>query len=80
MLAIAMAHEIGHLLLPSKGGHSHIGLMRAEWTRADLQLAQRELASFTSRQGALLRSRISMSRHRITGESIQKDLCDARMR
>lgn len=79
MLAIAVAHEIGHLLLPSKG-HSHIGLMRAEWTRADLQLAQRELASFTARQGALLRTRISASRYRITGESMQKYLCDARVR
>jgi hypothetical protein len=79
MLAIAIAHEIGHLLLPSKG-HSRRGLMRAEWTRADLQLAQRELASFTPREGELLRNRISVSRHRLTGKGIQKYLCDARSR
>jgi hypothetical protein len=77
MLAIAIAHEIGHLLLPSKA-HSLRGLMRAEWTRADLQLAQRQLASFTPRQGELLRNRISVSRYRVTGKGIQKYLCEAR--
>ena len=79
MLAIAIAHEIGHLLLPSKG-HSQRGLMRAEWSRADLQLAQRELSSFTPQQAELLRTGISASRYRISGESIQKYLCDARVR
>jgi hypothetical protein len=79
MLAIAMAHEIGHLLLPPKG-HSLRGVMRAEWTRADLQLAQRQLASFTPREGELLRKRISVSRYRLTGKGIQKYICDARVR
>jgi hypothetical protein len=79
MLAIAVAHEIGHLLLPPKA-HSLSGLMRAEWSRADLQLAQRQLASFRPRDGELLRKRISVSRYRLTGKSIQKYLCDARSR
>ena len=79
MLAIAIAHEIGHLLLPPKG-HSLRGLMRAEWTRADLQLAGRQLASFTPREGELLRNRISVSRYRLTGKGIQKYLCEARLR
>ena len=35
-----MAHEIGHLLLPPKA-HSQAGLMRADWTKADLQRIQR---------------------------------------
>jgi hypothetical protein len=79
MLAIAIAHEIGHLLLPPNG-HSLRGLMRAEWTRADLQLAQRELASFTPRESELLRHRISVSPYRLTAKGIQKYLCDARSR
>jgi hypothetical protein len=37
VLAHAMAHEIGHLLLPY--GHSATGLMRAEWDEKDLRLA-----------------------------------------
>jgi hypothetical protein len=79
MLAIAVAHEIGHLLLPYKE-HSQRGLMREEWTRADLQLAQRELALFTLRQAEALRNRISASRFRIAGKSIQKYLCDGRVK
>ena len=77
LLAIAIAHEIGHLLLPDKG-HSPRGLMRAEWTRADLQRAQRELTSFTRRQRDVLRVRISASRHLTALKSIQKYLCDGR--
>lgn len=79
MLAIAIAHEIGHLLLPYKE-HSRRGLMREEWTRADLQLAQRELSFFTPRQAEVLRNRISASRFRIAGKGIQKYLCDGRAR
>jgi hypothetical protein len=75
MLAIAIAHEIGHLLLPHES-HSLIGLMRAGWTRADLQLAQRELSFFTPRQAEVLRNRISASRFRIAGTTIQKSLFD----
>ena len=74
VLAIAIAHEIGHLLLPSNG-HSLTGLMRAEWTRAELDVAQRELTFFTTRQGALLRNRISASPYRLTGDRIHTYLC-----
>ena len=74
MLAIAIAHEIGHLLLPSKG-HSTTGLMRAYWTYANLRLVQRELIYFTPGQSKLLRSRLSSSPYRITGETLQKHLC-----
>jgi len=60
VLAIAIAHEIGHLLLPYNT-HSPTGLMRADWTNADLQRAQRRLIFFTAEQGRLLRSRIQAS-------------------
>jgi hypothetical protein len=55
VLAIAMAHEIGHLLLPSDA-HSETGLMRADWTETDL--AEGSLLFFTAEQRDLLRSRI----------------------
>jgi hypothetical protein len=74
MLAIAIAHEIGHLLLPDNG-HSLTGLMRAYWNHADLRLIRRELMFFTAGQSRLLRSRISSSPYRIGGETLQKHLC-----
>jgi hypothetical protein len=53
ILAIAMAHEVGHLLLPYDV-HSVDGVMRADWTNADMQLAQRNLLFFTQEEGNLL--------------------------
>ena len=79
MLAIAIAHEIGHLLLPDNG-HSHAGLMRAYWNPADLRLVQRELTFFTPGQGKLLRSRLSSSPYRIHGETLQRHLCSGASR
>jgi hypothetical protein len=55
VLAIAMAHEIGHLLLPHNG-HSETGLMRADWTETDL--AEDRSLFFTAEQRALLHGRI----------------------
>lgn len=61
VLGIAMAHEIGHLLLPYNV-HSLTGLMRRNWTKADLRLAQRSQLFFTAAQGELIRSGIAGSR------------------
>lgn len=47
LLGATMAHEIGHLLLPLKAHPQH-GLMRADWTHADLQLIQRRELFFTA--------------------------------
>ena len=41
LLGRAMAHEIGHLLLPARG-HSPTGLMRGVWTDAELMQNRRE--------------------------------------
>ncbi len=41
LLGRAIAHEIGHLLLPASG-HSTTGLMRGVWTDAELTLNRRE--------------------------------------
>jgi hypothetical protein len=62
VLGAAMAHEIGHLLLDN--AHSEVGLMRADWTKADLQLIQRSELFFTAEQGALIRSRTAGSQQR----------------
>jgi hypothetical protein len=58
VLGISMAHEIGHLLLPYRA-HAPTGLMRANWSKADLQLAQRSQLFFTAKQGELIRSRMA---------------------
>ena len=41
LLGRAMAHEVGHLLLPARG-HSPTGLMRGVWTDAELMQNRRE--------------------------------------
>jgi hypothetical protein len=56
-----MAHEICHLLLPLKA-HSQIGLMRADWTKADLHLVRRNELFFTAEQAKVIRSKIADSR------------------
>ena len=55
MLAAAIAHELGHLLL-APGGHSDGGLMRPDWNRADLLTAGGRGLRFNAKQGALIRA------------------------
>ena len=56
VLAHAMAHEMGHLLLPY--GHSPTGLMRAEWDAKDLRLAVNRQLNFTNEQAELIRGQL----------------------
>jgi hypothetical protein len=56
VLAHAMAHEIGHLLLPY--GHSATGIMRADWDAKDMRLAVHGRLNFTSEQAELIRTRL----------------------
>jgi len=56
LLAHAMAHEMGHLLLPH--GHSATGLMRAEWDATDMRLAMDRRLNFTSEQAKLIRGQL----------------------
>jgi hypothetical protein len=51
-----MAHELGHLLLPQYS-HSPKGLMRAQWSREDLEMAQYGRLQFTPEQASLIRSK-----------------------
>ena len=50
MLAIAIAHEIGHVVSP-KNAHTSSGLMRETWDANDLRLAAAGMLSF-SRESA----------------------------
>ena len=56
MLAHAMAHEIGHLLLPY--GHSATGLMRPDWDGEDLRRAVHGRLNFTAQQAELIRAKL----------------------
>jgi len=62
VLGHVMAHEIGHLLLGP--GHSPAGIMRAEWTREDLDRAARNELSFTPQQMELLRTGVYRANHK----------------
>jgi|SRR5579871_126047 len=55
VIAAAMAHEIGHLLLPASG-HAHRGLMRACWDHDDLVNAARGDLRFSPEQAASIRA------------------------
>lgn len=57
LLGLAMAHEIGHLLLPLYP-HSSRGVMRATWNRQDFELAARGNLDFTPKQTELIRREV----------------------
>ena len=59
LLGHAMAHELGHLLLPY-GAHSLAGLMRAAWDRAQVRDAVAGLLTFTQDQAGLIRERLQV--------------------
>lgn len=56
VLAHAMAHEVGHLLLPY--GHSDTGLMRADWDAKDMRLAVHGRLNFTGEQAELMLTKL----------------------
>lgn len=66
VLAHAIAHEIGHLLLCTLK-HNGRGLMRANWGLEELQLARRGLLPFTPKEAARLRAEV---RARGAGQSL----------
>jgi hypothetical protein len=57
VLACALAHEVGHVLMPA-GGHSQEGLMRACWDREDFNSADRGQLRFIPEQAALMRQSV----------------------
>ena len=62
LLGLAVAHEIGHLLLGTNS-HSNDGLMRAPWPRKDLEAKHWEKFTFTSEQARQLREGIPPAAH-----------------
>ena len=58
LLAIAVTHEIGHLLLPHPA-HAAEGIMRADWEGDDLRHAVNEPLQFTAVQAELVRLKLS---------------------
>jgi hypothetical protein len=58
LLAITMAHEVGHLLLPD-GSHAVNGIMRGDWTQSDYQKARLGQLLFTEAEGRLMRAELA---------------------
>jgi hypothetical protein len=58
LLGLAMAHELGHLLLRS-ASHSVTGMMRARWTEKGLRDDQRGYFRFTSGEAESIRQEVS---------------------
>ena len=58
VLGIALAHEIGHVLLPPPS-HSSSGIMRPSWEGDTLRHAISGDIAFTDRQAALMRDRLN---------------------
>jgi hypothetical protein len=55
LLSCALAHELGHVLMPDRG-HSAEGLMRACWKRDDFQNADRGQLRFSAEQVTVMRA------------------------
>ena len=60
VLACAIAHELGHLLLPVRG-HSADGLMRACWSRNEFQRAEQGQLRFSADEIAGIRAGLDAS-------------------
>ncbi len=54
LLAVAIAHELGHMLMPD-GSHAKRGLMEAPWNSAHLRSASAGLLVFSAETAALIR-------------------------
>jgi hypothetical protein len=57
LLGHALAHEVGHLLL-GPNSHSPTGIMRANWSRPDVQMMARAYLFFTEEQSRRLRDEV----------------------
>lgn len=69
ILGIAMAHEIGHLLLRSREHSSH-GIMRRNWPSTDLLSAAQARLRFTAEQSQRMRDEV-LRRRRATENRVE---------
>jgi hypothetical protein len=60
VLGLVVAHEIGHLLLQTRG-HSPVGIMHFPWSPKQLGLANRNFLVFTAKEAGAMRERIRSS-------------------
>jgi hypothetical protein len=60
VLACAIAHELGHLLLPHDG-HGPAGLMRASWTGDEFLRAQQGLLRFLPAEAERIRAGLDLA-------------------
>ncbi len=61
ILALVIAHEVGHLMLPSNKDvlHSTTGIMQGRWSPSDLKSLSRAALAFTTQQGELIRAEVA---------------------
>ena len=69
VLAAAMAHELGHMLLP-EGSHAKRGLMEAPWNANHFRLASAGLLHFSPETAALIRGALIDSPSVIVGRRV----------
>jgi hypothetical protein len=60
IVALVIAHEIGHVLLPAPA-HTDTGLMQVPWDQRALEQAADRTLLFTARQGALMRTQLAQA-------------------
>jgi hypothetical protein len=59
LMAVVVAHEVGHLLLPI-GSHSPDGLMRGQWDVNELRQTDPRALAFTAGQAELIRDTLGI--------------------
>jgi Transcriptional regulator PadR-like family len=57
VLALVIAHEVGHALLPAPA-HTSVGIMQGEWDQQTVDQGDGQELRFTPQQGALIRGRL----------------------
>lgn len=58
VMALVIAHELGHLLLPP-ASHAADGVMKATWQRSDVDLVDQGRMRFSIEQAAAMRARLA---------------------
>lgn len=69
VLAVAIAHELGHMLLPD-GKHAKTGLLRAPWDANSFRSASAGLLAFSPDSGALIRREMEKDRSTAVASSL----------
>ena len=72
VLAVAIAHEIGHMLLPD-GKHAKSGLMAAPWDPSHFRSASAGLLLFSEASAELIRRELERADTLTTQEAIVRD-------